>query len=149
VRRVANLAIPAPLPWDGNASGSLEMQGSFAHPRELHLATALHIGPAPASAPVEGEIAADWESRSAILDLGHSQLSLPHSRIALSGAAGRELSVHLETRDLSELLPALGERAAALPLKLIGSSAVFDGKLIGSLDRPRFKATCRRDRFHV
>ncbi len=147
VRRVANLAIPAPLPWDGNASGSLEMQGSFAHPRELHLATALHIGPAPASAPVEGEIAADWESRSAILDLGHSQLSLPHSRIALSGAAGRELTVHLESRDLAELLPALGERAAALPLKLTGSSAVFDGKVRGSLDRPQIQGRLQAGSF--
>ncbi|MGA2041492.1 MAG: translocation/assembly module TamB domain-containing protein [Bryobacteraceae bacterium] len=139
VRRVASLAIDAPLPWDGTAGGSLHMEGSFHNPRALHLITALEIGPAAVGAPVAGEITADWDSPSEILDLGHSRLSLPHSRIAISGAAGRELSVHLETRDLSELLPALGERAAALPVKLIGSAAVFDGKLIGSLDRPRIQ----------
>jgi translocation and assembly module TamB len=139
VRRVASLAIPAPLPWDGTAGGSLQMEGSFHNPRALHLITALEIGPAAVGAPVEGEITADWDSPSEILDLGHSRLSLPHSRIAISGAAGRELSVHLETRDLSELLPALGERAAALPVKLIGSAAVFDGKVIGSLDHPQIQ----------
>ncbi|MGD0047680.1 MAG: translocation/assembly module TamB domain-containing protein [Bryobacteraceae bacterium] len=137
VRRVAGLAVAAPLPWDGTAAGSLQMEGSFNNPRGLHLITALQIGPAPGSAPVEGEVAADWDSPSGILDLGHSRLSLPHSRVAFSGAAGRELSVRLETRDLAELLPALGERAAALPVKLAGSAAVFDGKVIGSLDHPQ------------
>jgi len=139
VRRVAGLAISAPLPWDGDAAGSLQMQGSFANPRELHLITALQIGPAAAGAPVEGELAADWESRSGTLDLGHSRLSLPHSHVTVSGVAGRELSVRLETRDLGELLPALGERAAALPLKLAGGTAVFDGKVSGSLDHPQIQ----------
>jgi len=136
VRRVANLAISAPLPWDATAEGTLQMQGSFANPRELHLITGLQIGPAPGGAPVEGEVTADWESQSEILDLGHSHLSLPHSRLVFSGAAGRELNVHLQTRDLGDLLPALGESAAALPLKLTGSAAAFDGKVKGSLDQP-------------
>lgn len=147
VRRVVGLSISAPLPWDGTAAGPLQLEGSFANPRELHLITALQIGPAPAGAPVEGEVAADWESRSGILDLGHSRLSLPHSRVAISGVAGRELSVHLETRDLGELLPALGERAAALPLKLAGSTAVFDGKVSGSLDHPQIQGRLRAGAF--
>ncbi|MGD0666085.1 MAG: translocation/assembly module TamB domain-containing protein [Bryobacteraceae bacterium] len=139
VRRVAGLVIPVPLPWDGTAGGSLQMEGSFANPRELHLMTALQIGPAPAGPPVEGEVTADWDSPSGILDLGHSRLSLPNSRVAFSGAVGRELSVHLETRDLRDLLPALGERAAALPLKLDGSAAVFDGRVSGNLDHPQIQ----------
>ena len=147
VRRVASLAIPAPLPWDGTAGGSLQLEGSFTNPRALHLMTALHIGPAPAGPPVEGDITADWDSPSEILDLGHSRLSLPHSRVAISGAAGRELSVHLETRDLSELLPALGERAAAVPVKLAGSAAVFDGKVIGSLDHPQIQGRLQAGAF--
>jgi translocation and assembly module TamB len=134
-RRMVGLYSDAPLPWDGTAGGSLQMEGSFAKP-ELHLRAALEIGPASAGPPVEGEVSADWDSPSGILDLGHSRLSLPHSRIAISGAAGRELNVRLETRDLGELLPALGERAAAVPVKLHGSAAVFEGKVIGSLDRP-------------
>ena len=147
VRRVASLAITATLPWDGTAGGSLQMEGSFHNPRTLHLITALEIGPAAAGPPVEGEVTADWDSPSGILDLGHSRLSLPHSRVAISGAAGRELSVHLETRDLRELLPALGERAAALPVKLHGSAAVFDGKVIGSLDHPQIQGRVQAGAF--
>jgi translocation and assembly module TamB len=147
VRRVASLAISAPLPWNGTGGGSLQMEGSFNNPRALHLITALEIGPAPASAPVEGEVTADWDSPSEILDLGHSRLGLPHSRVAFSGAAGRELSVHLETRDLNELLPALGERAAALPVRLHGTTVVFDGKAIGSLDRPQIQGRVRAGAF--
>jgi translocation and assembly module TamB len=147
VRRVARLAIPAPLPWDATAGGSLQMEGSFNNPRALHLITALQIGPAPAGPPVEGEVSADWDSPSGILNLGHSRLSLPHSRVAISGAAGRELRVHLETRDLGELLPALGERAAALPVKLIGSAATFDGTVIGSLDHPQIQGRVQAGAF--
>ena len=147
VRRVAGLATPAPLPWDGTAAGSLQMEGSFNNPAELHLITALEIGPAPAGAPVEGAVTADWESRGGILDLGHSRLSLPHSRVVFSGAAGRELSVHLETRDLSELLPALGERTAALPVKLGGGAASFDGKVIGALDHPQIQGRLQAGAF--
>ncbi len=139
VRRVVSLYSSAALPWDATAAGSLQVGGSLADPRELHLSTTLQIAPAPASPPVDGEIAADYDARSGILDLGHSRLNLPHSRVVFSGAAGRVLSVHLETRDLGELLPALGERAAALPLKLDGSAAVFDGKAIGSLDHPQIQ----------
>jgi len=32
--------------------------------------------------------------------LGRSAVTLPHSRVEFSGAIGRELRVHLETRDL-------------------------------------------------
>jgi translocation and assembly module TamB len=147
VRRVVSLSTPAPLPWDGTAAGPLQLEGSFHHPNELHLKTALEIGPASGSAPVEGEIAADWDAPSGILDLGHSRLSLPHSRVAISGAAGRELSVHLDTHDLSEWLPALGARAAAIPVKLAGSAAVFDGKVIGSLDHPRIQGHLKAGAF--
>ena len=146
-RRLVAVYSTAPLPWDGTAGGSLELEGAVSNPRELHLAAALAIAPAPASPPVEGEITADYDARSDILDLGHSRLRLPHSRLAFSGAAGRELSVHLETRDLGDLLPALGERAARLPVKLTGSTARFDGTVKGSLDHPRIQGRLRAGAF--
>jgi len=147
VRRVAGLVGPAPLPWDATAAGSLQLEGSFHHPIEFHLETALEIGPAEVSAPVEGQVAADWDALHGILDFGRSRLSLPHSRVAISGAVGRELSVHLDSRDLSDLLPALGTRAAATPVKLIGSAAVFDGKVTGNMDRPLIQGRLRSGAF--
>jgi translocation and assembly module TamB len=147
VRRVASLVIPAPLPWDGTAGGSLELQGSFHHPKEFHLRTALDIGPAPSGAPVEGVVAADWDALRGILDFGQSRLSLPHSRVAISGAVGREVSVHLDSRDLGELLPAFGAAAAATPVKLAGSAAVFDGRMTGYIEHPLIQGRLRAGAF--
>ena len=87
--------------------------------------------PAPGSAPVHGQITANYEARSEILDLGRSTLTLPSSRADFSGVYGRELRAHLETTDLNDLLPLLGQNANELPVKLQGGSAIFDGTVTG------------------
>ena len=146
-RRVASLALLPPLPWDATAAGTLAIEGSFHHPKEFHLRTGLDIGPAAGGAPVEGVIAADWDALHEILDFGHTRLSLPHSRVVLSGTVGRDLSVHVDSRDLGELLPAVGAAAAATPVKLIASAAVFDGTVTGDPDRPRIQGHLRAGAF--
>ena len=45
-----------------------------------------------------------------------------------------QLRVHLETRDLNDFLPALGQNASAIPVKLQNGSVVFDGTASGKLD---------------
>jgi hypothetical protein len=58
------------------------------------------------------------------------------------------MSVHLETRDLDDLLPALGQSAASLPVKLSnGGAVVFDGTVTGSPDDPRIAGRLRVTRF--
>ena len=79
-------------------------------------------------------MAATYDSAAGIVDFGQSDLLLPSSRARVSGVIGRRLQVHLETRDLGDILPALGAGAAALPLKLENGSAVFDGAITGPLD---------------
>ena len=69
--------------------------------------------------------------------MGRSTLALPSSRVDLSGAIGRQMQVHLETRDLNDFLPALGESAASIPLKLENGSALFDGTVTGQLQNLR------------
>ena len=54
----------------------------------------------PLGAVVQRQITAAYEARTRTLDLGRSAVTLPHSRVEFSGAIGRELRVHLETRDL-------------------------------------------------
>jgi hypothetical protein len=137
----------APLPWDGTAGGSLKWKARSHHPRELHLITALHIGPAAGQRAGRRRNYRGLGFAAAPSSISGIRSSACRTPVALSGAAGRELSVHLETRDLSELLPALGERAAALPLKLTGSSAVFDGKVRGSLDRPQIQGRLQAGSF--
>ena len=147
-RRVVALYSAQPLPWDSLVSGQVNLEGSLLRPIELRVSTSLDLEPGIEGPPVHGQIAASYEARSRILDLGRSSVTLPSSRAVVSGAFGREMSVHLETRDLDDLLPALGQSAAALPVKLeSGGSVVFDGTVTGYLDDPRIAGRLRVTRF--
>jgi translocation and assembly module TamB len=137
VRRVIGVYSSAPLPWDGRASGPLTLEGSFRKAGDLRISTSLAIVPEPGGAPVRGQVAARYDAAGGTLDLGQSTLTLPSSRVDFSGVLGRELRVHLETRDLNDLLPAVGENAASVPFKLENGAAVFDGSVTGSLPAPR------------
>jgi translocation and assembly module TamB len=147
IRRVAAIYTPQPLPWDGLVSGTANLDGSFNHSEDLIIATNATIAAcgagasacqpaAIASPPLNGQITATYNARADLLDLGHSTISLPNSRAAFSGVLGRTLTVHLETTDLGDILPALGSSAASLPVKLQKGSAVFDGTIKGPLDVP-------------
>ena len=147
-RRVVALYSAERLPWDSQASGQVSLEGSLLRPIELRVSTNLDLAPAPDSPPVHGQIAASYEARSGILDLGNSSVTLPSSRAVFSGAFGREMRVHLETRDLDDLLPALGQSAARLPVKLSsGGAVVFDGTVTGKPDDPRIAGRLRVTRF--
>jgi translocation and assembly module TamB len=122
------------LPWDALASGEIEGEGSLTRQGGLRASGDLEIAPAPGSAPVQGHIAATYDSQTGIVDLGQSALRLPSSRATVSGAIGRQLQVHLETRDFNDILPALGTGATSFPVKLENGSAVFDGTVTGPPD---------------
>jgi translocation and assembly module TamB len=147
-RRVAALYTAERLPWDSLVSGQVSLEGSLLRPIELRVSTGLNLAPVTESPPVHGQIAANYEARSGILDLGRSSVTLPSSRAVFSGAVGREMRVQLETRDLDDLLPALSQSAARLPVKLeSGGAVVFDGTVTGKLDDPRIAGRLRATRF--
>ena len=147
-RRVVALYSAERLPWDSRVSGQATLEGSLLRPIELRVSADLDLAPGAGSPPVHGQIAASYEARSGILDLGRSSVTLPSSRAVFSGAIGRELRVQLETRDLDDLLPALGLSAAKLPVKLSSGGAVaFDGAVTGYLDDPRIAGRLRVTRF--
>ncbi len=129
---------PEPLPWDAAASGPVSLEGALHQKTALLLTADLAIGPAGTGAPVHGQITATYRASSEILDLGHSTLTLPSSQADFSGAYGRELRVHFETRDLNDVLPVLGLNAAATPVKLETGAAKFDGTVTGKLEDPQF-----------
>jgi translocation and assembly module TamB len=161
IKRVAAIYTPYPLPWDGLVSGTANLEGSFKRAEDLTIATNATIVPTagsqqlcgagaiacpPAAAPplpgagsppVNGHITASYNARADLLDLGHSTISLPNSRAEFSGVLGRTLTVHLETTDLGDILPALGSSAASIPVKLQNGSAVFDGTVNGPIDAPQ------------
>ena len=152
-RRIVAVYSPAPLPWDGRASGPLELQGSLKGKGELRLTAGLAITPAPGGAPVHGQVNADYDTGSHVLDLGRSTLTLPSSRIDFSGALGLagpgRMRAHLETRDLDDLLPAVGETTASVGVKLENGTAVFDGSVAGTLDDPQIAGHLSATRFSV
>src|SRR3954469_7230470 len=148
-RRVVALYSPEPLPWDGQGAGPVHLEGSLRRKSELRLTANLAVTPAGEGAPVHGQITASYDASSEILDLGRSTLTLPSSRADFSGAFGRVLRAHLETTDLNDLLPLLGQNANDLPVKLQGGSAVFDGTVTGKLEHPEFAGRVAANSFAV
>ena len=149
-RRAVAVYSREPIPWDAEASGDVSLQGSFRRPKELELRASLAIAPAGGGAPVHGHLSADYSVRTGLLDLGRSALILPASRVDFSGILGRDMRVRLETRDLNELLPALGTNTTSLPVALAsGGRLLFDGTVTGSLDRPQVSGRLAATAFRV
>ncbi len=147
-RRLVALYSAAPLPWDALAAGTVRAEGSLLRRRDFRAEAEILLAPAAASAPVHGRISATWDARTGILGLGRSTLALPSSRAEFSGSPGN-LRVRLETRDLNDLLPVLGQNAAALPVRLEGGDARFEGAITGALDRPQFAGHAAAGRFSL
>ncbi len=141
-RRAVALYNPhEPLPWNSLLSGSLAVDGSLARSHDsksgdLRVAANLTLAPAPGGTAVTGQLDAAYDALSGTLDLGHSVLNLPSSRLAVSGSIGRQMKAHLETRNLADFSPVLGDKVRPLPLKLDGS-LLFDGTITGKLEDPR------------
>jgi translocation and assembly module TamB len=147
VKPVVALFDSTSLPWDGRASGPIHLDGSFRRPKDLRAGGNITVSPALQGDPIHGRVTISYAAETGVLDLGQSTLTLPHSRADLSGALGRQLRVHLETRDLSDLLPALGQSAAKIPVKLQNGVAIFDGTVTGKLDQPQISGHLRATSF--
>ena len=134
------------LPWDARVSGTVNVAGAFKRPVELRASAELSLAPALQGAAVHGQLNPAYEAAGHSLSLGRSSLSLPSSHAEFSGAIrpgpGGQLRVRLETRNLDDLLPALGTTAASLPAKLTGT-AFFDGTVTGDLDSPHIAGHVR------
>jgi translocation and assembly module TamB len=141
-RPVVAMYISDHLPWNALASGPVAVEGSFGDSSAVRAQATLTIAPASDSAPVHGEIDASYQALDRTVDLGRSTVILPSSQVDFSGTLGKQLRVRLQTRDLDDLLPAIGEHAAHLPAKLIGT-ANFDGTVSGTIDNPQIAGHTR------
>ena len=136
VRPVVAMYDPGHLPWNALAAGPVAVEGSFNDASVLRAHATLSVTPAGDSAPVNGEVDASYRASDHTVDLGRSSITLPSSQVDFSGTLGKQLRVHLNTRDLDDLLPAIGARAADLPARLTGM-AIFDGTVSGTIDNPQ------------
>jgi translocation and assembly module TamB len=146
-RRTVAMYSTEPLPWDALVFGAVTLDGSLKNSKDLRAGGNLTLAPAPTGDAVHGEIHVAYDAAGGTLDLGQSTVTLPHSRADFSGAINSELKVHVETRDLNDLLPALGQSSSALPVKLGSGQAQFDGSVTGDLNNPRIAGHLRAGNF--
>ena len=135
VRKIMRVYNGQSVPWDGAASGAMQLSVTFGNTSTFQIAGHMAISPAGNGAPVRGSIDGSYDAASETLDLGTSWLALPSTRLDFSGVLGRQLRVHTDSRNLDEVLPAFGIQS--LPVKLQSGEAVFDGSIAGKLDEPR------------
>lgn len=125
------------LPYDGILSGPFDATGKLreADFHRIIASATLAVSPAGTGEPLRGEVAVKYDGPADTIELGHSWLELPKSRVDVSGVLGRLLAVELQSRDLNELQPALGK--VSLPFKLENGSVAFNGSVAGPLANPR------------
>ena len=80
----------------------------------------LDIASTGSGTPVSGKLNVNYSGAAGNIDVANSYIQLPNSRLQLTGSVGQVLQVHLTTRNLNDLLPALrmGSPKAELPVTL-------------------------------
>ncbi|HWC96832.1 MAG TPA: translocation/assembly module TamB domain-containing protein [Candidatus Sulfopaludibacter sp.] len=136
-RRAVALYSTAALPWNGLIFGKAHAEGLLQRSNELRASVDVTMTPAAEGLPARGQITAAYDTRGGRIDVGNATLDLPSSRAQISGTVGQRLAVRMETSDLNDFLPVLGQSAAQLPVKLENGSAAFDGAVTGSLEQPQ------------
>ena len=142
----AKFATNRPLPWNGNLSGSLDVDAVAGEPAaKVHARVA--IAPIPGVEPIEGQIDAVFSQSSGTqtsgdqavgtIQLGDSHIATAATRIDISGTLNGTLNVRAHSTNLDDLLPGLAfldqKAPKALPVKLNRGSADFEGTLSGAM----------------
>jgi len=138
VRDLAALGTAHPAPWDGMVSGTVDATGSILDLSRrgiVDAAAQITVAPSASGPPVHGEISAHYTGKSARLEMGHSWIELPNTRLDVTGTLGSSLTVALQTKNPDDLLPVLNGHT--LPFTLREGSVFFAGTVSGALASPR------------
>jgi translocation and assembly module TamB len=121
--------------YGGTVSGPLAATGDLNTPGMKSLTADAHLSiiPDKQGIPLSGRIFADYRGDTDNLAVSDSFLTLPHTRITISGSIGNNLSVTLTTADLRDFTPLTGGN---LPV-VLGGSANFAGAVTGRLTSPQ------------
>ena len=132
------------LGYDGAIGGALKAQGNLkangtsGYSADAHLA----ITPGDHGIPVSGRINANYAGATGIVALGQSYVSLPNSRIDLTGSLNHRIDISLISHNLNDFLPAANFAAtkpeSSLPVSLrAGGTASIQAQITGNLSDPR------------
>ncbi len=137
LRNAVRVASGKSIPWNGTVAGAFTLDASIGQPSAKAYAS-LTIAPAPDSAPLQGQINANYDSGA--LTLANARIATANTQIEASGTPGRSVQLRVESKNLDDFLPVLAlvsENAPKqLPLKLAGGAFSFRGTVDGPLDNP-------------
>src|ERR1035437_8922509 len=134
IDQLARAMLAKPLGYDGVVSGPLQVEGSLKNPAAVVAHAGLGIAPGKRGVPVSGKLNVDYNGRADTVTLAQSYLSLPHTRIDLSGSLGQRIQVRAVSRDLADFQPVAG----SLPVKFSpGGAVTVTLAATGKLSAPR------------
>ena len=144
IAQLAETFLGRPLGYDGVISGPVRAEGDLKNLRAIVARGNLAVTPAPRGIPLSAKLNVEYNGRADTVTLGPSFVVLPHSRVDLSGALGRQINVRLVSRDLADFRP-LG----SIPVTLNRGTATLNGVVTGNVTAPRIQAHADVSNFAV
>lgn len=134
IDQLARALLAKPLGYDGIVSGPVQAEGSLKNPAAVMARADLGIAPGRHGVAVTGKLNVDYNGGADTVTLARSYLSLPHTRLDLSGSLGQRIQVRAVSRDLADFRPLAGDS----PFKLnTGGAATVTAIVSGKLSAPR------------
>ena len=112
----------------------MQAEGSLKNPVAAVARADLGIAPGRRGVPVSGRLGVDYNGRADTVTLAKSYLTLPHTRVDVSGALGQRIQILAVSRDLADFRPLAGN----LPVKFnAGGAVTVTATASGKLSAPR------------
>ncbi|MCC6586298.1 MAG: translocation/assembly module TamB domain-containing protein [Bryobacterales bacterium] len=136
IRTAGAAFMKEPLPYEGRVSGPVKIQGNIKAPGTsgLNADVKLSIAPGKQGIPVSGRLNGRFEGATGQLQVTDSSISLPNSKLQISGELGKQMKVQITSRRLEDFLPESMRKS--FPVVLHGP-ATFDGTVSGNMNNPR------------
>ena len=129
---------------------NLKAKGTTGVTAEAHLS----IAPRTQGVPVSSHLNATYNGAQDTVELAQSYIALPHSRLDLIGTLGKQVDLHLLSRNLNDFLPAAafassGKPTTELPITLQNGTAALNARVTGSLSAPQLSGNAELTRFSM
>jgi translocation and assembly module TamB len=143
------------LDYGAAVNGSLTARGDLNAPGTTgyRAETRLRISPGTRGVPLGGQLNANYLGSANIVRLRESYLTMPHTRIDLSGALNKQVDINAVSHDLNDFLPVANFGATrpspALPLTLEGGAATLEAHVLGDVKAPQISGHLDINKFAV